>query len=188
MAHDAENLRFNALRNALYHTARRRYFERWNRAFNFMVVLLGAAAITDPLQTLGIAQVWVGVAVAAVGAGQLVFDFGGQARDHQSLQRDYYNVLAEMEECDNPTQPQLAGWAGKMTRIAGDEPPVYRALDAKAYNDALGALEIFQDGERVHIPLHQRILGGIFAFDGYTYRKLKELPGYKASAALIASE
>lgn len=164
----------------MYHTARRRVFERWNRRFNFIVILLGAAAMSDAMKMFGVEQTWVGASVAIVGAAQLVFDFGRQARDHQALQRDYYNLLADIDECTDFTDDKCAGWAAKLTRIAGDEPPVYRALDAKAYNDALGALE-FPQSELLHIPWHHRLLGGFYAFDGYPYKKVSEISGYKAA-------
>lgn len=146
------------------------------------MVLLGAAAMGDALTTFfRVDPLWIGVAVAVIAAAQLVFDFGRQARDHQVLQRDYYNLLAEIDECIDANDERCAAWAAKMTRIAGDEPPVYRALDAKAYNDALGALE-FPQSELLHIPWYQRLLGGVVAFDGYAYKKISELPGYKANA------
>lgn len=177
MIGDRENLHFNVLRNALYHTGRRMTFDRWNRWCNFAVILLGAAAMSDLMRTLELAQhqIWIGGAVAFVGAAQLVFDFAGRARDHQSLQRDYYALLSEIEECTEPTIEQLAGWRGKMVRIAGDEPPTLRALDAKAYNDAIGATEYYPLTERLYIPWYQRLLGAFWAFEGYDYRKLAEI-------------
>ncbi|MDX8436703.1 hypothetical protein RFN25_25085 [Mesorhizobium abyssinicae] len=179
---EVANLKFNALRNALYHTARRKSFERWNRVFNFTVVLLGAAAIGDVLRRFGVDQSLVGVGVALVGAAQLVFDFGRSARDHQALQRDYYNVLAEIEECTDPDTEKCALWRSRMTKIAADEPPTLRALDAKAYNDALDAMdEIFgyQSDDRLVVPFSHRVLGGLLYYDGYRYPKIRELPGYK---------
>lgn len=183
---NVENLRFNVLRNALYHTGRRRAAERWNRFFNFLVILLGAAAMSDVMRRFGIDLVWIGAAVSFVAAAQLVFDFGRQARDHQALQRDYYNLLAEIEECLDPNPAQCASWAAKMTRIAGDEPPVLRAVDAKAYNDALDAMDTYDHGEHLYVPWYQRLLASWFSFDGYNYRKFSELPGYKPPAQLAA--
>ncbi|WP_132080751.1 hypothetical protein [Sinorhizobium americanum] len=181
---DRDQIRFNVLRNALYHTSRRLTFDRWNRWFNFIVILLGATAMTDFLSTFGIdvSQSAFGVAVAAVGAASLAFDFGGKARDHQSLQRDYYNLLAEIEENLTPSPQDLAIWQSKMIRIAGDEPPTLRALDAKAYNDAIGATELYGPGERIKIPWLHRFLGQIWAYEGYDYKKLCELPGYGKSS------
>lgn len=182
---DRDQIRFNVLRNALYHTSRRLTFDRWNRWFNFIVILLGAAAMSDLMRVTGfsLSQVIVGAAVAAVGAAQLVFDFGGKAQDHQSLQRDYYHLLAEIEEKTDPTGKDIARWYAKMTRISGDEPPMLRALDAKAYNDAIGATEIYAQDQRLHIPFLHRILGQVWAYEGYNYQKLCERPGYKQIAA-----
>ncbi|KAF0674413.1 hypothetical protein PMES_03290, partial [Profundibacterium mesophilum KAUST100406-0324] len=39
MRRNLELIRFNVLRNALYHTARRRALERINRSFNLLVLL-----------------------------------------------------------------------------------------------------------------------------------------------------
>ncbi|MBY3597549.1 hypothetical protein [Rhizobium bangladeshense] len=177
---DRAQIRFNVLRNALYHTSRRLTFDRWNRWFNFLVIVLGATAVTDWLKGVGIemSQSVFGVAVAAVGAASLVFDFGGKARDHQSLQRDYYNLLAEIEEKIDPTEQDLAAWYSKMIRIAGGEPPTLRALDAKAYNDAIGATEYYEPDQRLYIPWHHRIFGMVWAFEGYDYKKLHELSGH----------
>lgn len=170
-----ENLRFNILRNALYHTARRKWLERTNRVFSFVIVALGATAMSDVLARWQIEAIWTGAAIALIGTLQLVFDFGRSARDHQALQRDYYHLLAEIEETPDADEATCAQWYGTMVRITGDEPPTLRALDAKAYNDALDAAGTFDSAERLHIPWHHRLLGGVFAFEGYGYRKIAEM-------------
>jgi len=175
MTPDRENIRFNVLRNALYHTARRRSLERLNRLFNFLIVILGAAAVGDIASIYGLPRHFIGLAIAVIGALQLVFDFGRQARDHQVLQRDYYALLSEIEAVPTADQDQCAKWFSRMVRITADEPPLYRALDVKAYNDALDATGTFESSERLHIPLLHRALGGVFSFEGYNYRKLAEI-------------
>ena len=177
MSYDRDNIRFNTLRNALYHSARRRYYEWWNRLFNFAVVLLGTAAIADAMSAVGWGTAWIGAAVATVGAAQLVCDFGRQARDQQSLQRDYYSLLADIEASPNAEDIECAEWYSRMMRITAEEPPVLRALDAKAYNDALDASIGFDSGERLVIPWHHRVLGGVVAFEGHNYRKMSEIEG-----------
>lgn len=172
---ERDNVRFNALRNALYHTSRRRYFERLHRTFTFATILLGTAAASDLLAGIGVSQIEFGFVVATVGALQLVLDFAGSARDHQGLQRSYYALLAEIEQRSEPTPGDCAGWQAQLFRIAGDEPPVFRAIDAKAYNDAIDAIDIFGEGERLRIPFSHRLLGSIWSFDGYSYRKLSEI-------------
>ena len=172
---DRELLRFNVLRNALYHTARRRSLERWNRVFNFVVVVLGAAAFGQVVTQIAINPAWIGLIVAVVGALQLVMDFGRQARDHQSLQRDYYFLLADIEQNLDDSPERCAEWVGRMLRITADEPPTLRSIDAKAYNDALDAIGKFETSERLVIPLTHRLFGWILPFEGHEYKKLREI-------------
>ena len=175
MIPDRDSIVFNVLRNALYQTARRRTFERWNRIFNFLVVALGAAAVGDVLTKLGIQQGWMGMAVAVIGALQLVLDFGRQARDHQMLQRDYYNLLADIEMSTRNDDEARAEWNGRMIKIGADEPPTLRAIDAKAYNDAIDATGLYAQTERLHVPFLHRLLGGFVPFEGRQYLKYIEI-------------
>lgn len=155
-------VRFNALRNALYHTARRRTLERWSRLFNFAVVVLGATAVGDFLKDYGQSQQFVGLAVAIIGAMQLVFDFGRQARDHQGLQREYYKLLADIDAAIEPTLENCAEWQSRIILITAEEPPTLKAVDAKAYNDAIDSSGTFDQGQRLVIPLHHRLFGDFF--------------------------
>ena len=176
---DPEIVRFNILRNALYHTARRRALERLNRAFNFLIVVLGTAAFGDVLTFHDLRAEWIGATVAVIGALQLVFDFGRQARDHQMLQRDYYSLLAEAEAALEPTPDQASEWWSRMLRITADEPPTLRALDAKAYNDAIDAMG-WDAEERLIVPWIHRRLGSFIAFEGHNYKKRTEVVGLEA--------
>ncbi len=173
---DRDNLRFNVLRNALYHSARFRSLERINRFFNFVVLMLGASVIANVAGSLGLDQRWLGGAVAVVGSLQLVFDLGGAARDHQVLQRDYYYLLASIEELVSPTEVQLADFNAEMVRITGNEMPTLRAIDAKAYNDALDAQGIYDPKtERLIIPFFHSLTGWILPFEGVRYKKVNEV-------------
>jgi hypothetical protein len=174
MTHDLETVRFNVLRNALYQTARRMSFERLNRWFSFFVIILGAAAMVELVTGFGVPAVLPSAMVTAIGALQLTFDFGGKARQHHDLQRQYYNLLADIEQTVDPDVAQIAHWYGSMIRIAGDEAPILRAIDAKAYNDAVDAMEMDRQ-LRLQIPWHHRVLQGVLTFEGHTYRKLSEL-------------
>tara|TARA_Y100000815_G_scaffold91404_1_gene80336 strand:- start:30 stop:605 length:576 start_codon:yes stop_codon:yes gene_type:complete len=171
---DRENIRFNTLRNALYHTGRRRSFERLNRFCNFTLVLLGAAVVGDLAARYGVEALWPGVAVACISAVQLVLDFGGRARDHQLLQREYFNLLAEIEQVISATDDQCAEWYSRMIRITADEPPVLRALDAKAFNDAMDATGLYDREDRLLVPFRHCLVACFLAFDGYTYKTFRE--------------
>lgn len=172
-----DRVRLHVLRNALYHTSRRMTFDRWNRWCSFFVILLGATAVSN----LGNWLHWSWLSMvasfltAAVGALQLVFDFGSKARDHQLLQKAYYHLAADIAEVTIATPEQVSIWDARMTRIAGDEPPTLRALDAKAYNDALSGTGLLKEDQRLVIPVWHRLLGQFWAFEGYEYKRVCEM-------------
>lgn len=172
---DRDNIRFNVLRNALYHTARRLTYERWARWLNLVVVLLGAAAMGDLFAHFGLDRIWAGFGVAFAGAIQLVFDFNGAARDHQALQRDYYNLLADVEAAVDPDKEAIARFYSRMIRITGEERPTMKAVDARAYNDAIDATGIYLQNERLIVPWLHRVTANWIARSGYEYRKRAEI-------------
>jgi hypothetical protein len=169
-----ELIRFNVLRNALYHTARRRRLERVNRVFNFAIILAGTAVVSELVDYVPFGREVAGVLVAVIGALQLVFDFGRQARDHQQFQRDYYYLLADIERAKSIGPDEVAEFQARMIQITADEPPTLKALDAKAYNDALDATSFFPRDQRLIIPWHHQIFGAFFAYDGHEYRTVEE--------------
>lgn len=170
---DRQNLLFNVLRNALYHTARRRSLETQNRLFNFAVIALGASAVLSVIQPI-VRPEYIGIATTVIGAVQLVWDFGGKARDHAQLQRDYLELLSRIEGTIEPSAKQLAAWKGEMIRISSSEGPILRAVDAKAYNDAIDATEFYGPGERLYIGVLPRLFGAVLTFEGHRFDKLSE--------------
>ncbi len=182
MTPDPDIIRFNVLRNALYHSGMALAFSRRNRFVDFLIVLLGVVTMVDASASPGVGQVWLGVAIVTVSALRLVFDFSRMARFHRALKEDYYRLLAEIEACPTDDEACRAQWWGQMIAIAGDEPPVLRARDAKAYNDALDSLDIHDKGERLVIPWYQRLFGSLFSYEGHHYRKRSELPGWQPEA------
>jgi hypothetical protein len=133
-------LKHKALRNALYHVARRRWLDGWSRVFNLIIILGGTGTAADLTRGHSEAALWLGGTIALVGALQLVFDFTGRARLHEILQRRYYSLMADVEYELNPTKQKCANWGAEITRAAADEPPTMRALDAIADNQATAAL------------------------------------------------
>src|SRR4051794_24176719 len=91
------NPRFDALRNALYHTERKAFLDIINRSLNLIVILLGASVAGKAFKLVHIEENWLELGVIFFATVQLVFDLGGRARDHQFLQRRYYELLSEME-------------------------------------------------------------------------------------------
>lgn len=168
-----QNPRFDALRNAIYHTSRGRFLEALSRFFNFLVIVLGAAAVAKITAESKLADSWIELGVVIIATIQLVFDFGGRSAAHLYLQKRYYELLAEMETADiSNEEEENRGWSAKLLTIAADEPMPMRALDAIAYNTALDSL--IEDPEqlaahRLHVSWWQRRLRHIWAFSGHQF-------------------
>ena len=150
------NPKFEALRNAIYHSSRRRFFELLTRGLSFLVIVSGTAAVAN-LQVLE--PRWWAALAAVAGALQLVFDFNGRARLHELLQRRYFDLIAEIDAKTNPTEEDFQKWQAALNRIYADEPPPMRALDAIAYNAACKSIgygpEYFRRVNFWHVLLSQ---------------------------------
>ncbi|WP_298494553.1 hypothetical protein [uncultured Maritimibacter sp.] len=124
-------LRFDLLRSATYHDLCQRNLARLHRFLQFLTVLLGSAAIAAFGSQFPIFGQAAGIAVAAIAAAQLVWDFGGLARTHGDLRRRFFTLLSE-HEGGAPDADVMA----RLTMIYADEPPVIRRLNRRAHNHA----------------------------------------------------
>lgn len=151
-----------ALRNALYHVARRRFLDGINRFCNLLVILGGTAVVAEMARGAPAYSLLVGCTVTTIGALQLVFDYSGRARQHEILQRRYFNLMADVECVEAPSGEQCVRWRSEFSRAAADEPPTLRALDAIADNQATFAL-IGGDKPRLKITRWQSLTRHIWA-------------------------
>lgn len=144
-----------------------------DRVGSFLVILFGAGAAADLAVALSpMAPRILAAIAAAIGALQLVFAFGNRARDHEFLQRRYYELLAEMDEFSED-ESRIPGWCGILARISGDEPPTRKLPEAVAYNAAASALGVAKENH-LYIPWYLGILGHILALDGLRFETFAE--------------
>jgi hypothetical protein len=132
--------RFDALRNSLYHTERAWFLDKLNKSINALVILLGSGVVEKIVTKHSFDELYVELAFLIVATLQLVFDFGGSAKDHYHLQTQYAAALSEMESVaiwDDETERK---WSARLVTISGDEVQTMRALDAIAYNQAIDAI------------------------------------------------
>jgi hypothetical protein len=114
---DTASIRFEALRNAIYHSSRRRFFELLARFLSFLVVVSGTAAVAN------IADPRILAALAAViGAAQLVFGFGERARLHEKLQWQYFQLIGLIDGTTNPADADRAKWDAQLASIYANPP------------------------------------------------------------------
>jgi hypothetical protein len=168
-----KNARFDALRNAIYHTSRGRFLDAVNRFFNFVVIVLGAAAVSKVAGAVQFKEIWIEFGVVVFATVQLVFDFGGRAGVHLYLQKRYYELLTEMETRAKDTDADRKRWSAKLLTIAADEPLPMRALDAIAYNTALDSY--IEDPDevakyRLHVSWCQRRLRHFWPYAGTQFQ------------------
>jgi hypothetical protein len=156
------DLYFDALRNALYHSARKAYFDLLNRTLSFVIILAGGTAAADFGSRWGLDFKLLAFVAAVVAALQLVFDFGMRARTHEFLQRRYYEMIAKISAKPNTAKKELGEWEAELNRIYSEEPTPMRALDAIAYNAACEALG--RSDKRVKVSWWQSLMRHFLPF------------------------
>ena len=166
-----EAVEFNALRNAIYHTARRTVLDTYVRWSNLIIIVAGAGTLTQLADTHGFGWI-LGLITVLAGAMQLVFDFSGRAAEHKLLQHRYYTVLADVRD-DELSPEHVRRLEAEMLRIAGDEPPVYRALDAISYNAAADSLYGEERADqKLKISWTQSALRHLYHFNGSSFDRV----------------
>jgi hypothetical protein len=123
---------FDALRNALYHTERRNFFDLLNRILSFVVIMLGTGVVAKIADTNACNVNYMELGVVFFATAQLVFDFGGRARTHEFLQRRYYETLSEIEEKGIRSENDKLKFSARLAVICSEEPMTMRAVDAIA--------------------------------------------------------
>ncbi|RUX97440.1 MULTISPECIES: hypothetical protein [unclassified Mesorhizobium] len=161
---EPSKINFDALRNAIYHTARRNYYDLLNRMMSLIVVAAGAGAVADFERNLA-SPAALAFAATMAGLLQLVFDFGGRARTHEFLQRRFYELTADIAEVEKPTPLKVRTWEATLNRLYAEEPPPMRAMDAIAYNAAAESLGS-DKSKRIKVTWWQSLNRYWWAFNG----------------------
>ncbi len=132
----------SCLTNAQYHACREAYLDTVHRWFMFLVIALGAAALTDVLPPL-FAKIGIHAELATVkeacaagaailAALDLTFDLSNRARAHAMMRRRYFELLADLREGQKTTEQVRVC----LERFSADEEPAYRVLFLACWNAA----------------------------------------------------
>jgi hypothetical protein len=159
--------RFDAMRNSVYHTERAAFLDKLNKAVNSLVIILGASAFSDVAKRWAFDEKYIQFALLLMATIQLIFDFGGSAKDHRFQQTRYSEALADMEKIPVWDDEAERTCSARLVTIGGDEVQTMRALDAVAFNQALDALHggtPAQVNYRLHIGWFHYAFKQIFAF------------------------
>jgi hypothetical protein len=133
----------SCLTNAHYHSGREAFLDTTHRWFMFLVIALGAAALTDALPRLLNSAFGISIdgsaikeicaaSAAIIAALDLTFDLSNRARAHSMMKRRYFELLADLrEEQKTPEQVRVC-----LERFSADEEPMYRVLYLACWNSA----------------------------------------------------
>ena len=135
-----------------------------NRLINLLIIVSGAAAVSDLFGPMVDVR-WFAFAATFAGALQLVFDFGGRAKEHEFLQKRFYEVITAIERSRTATDEDLCRWRADLVAIYADEPPTMRALDAIAYNNAGDALNMPM---RIKIGFWRSLMRHVMPFNNWS--------------------
>lgn len=171
----AVDLKFDILRDAIYHAARCQFLDTVNRFVIFLSVIFGTSAATGIGGASHVAQGVLAALAALSSTFSLVGNFGVSARKHAFLQRRCYEMLAKVERLDlsaGNAMSVLVDVRTELTTLYGEEPPQMRALDAIAYNAACGSMG--KSKGRLKIRWWQSLLRHFFPFYGTDFRPINQ--------------
>jgi hypothetical protein len=126
--------------NAHYHAAREAFLDNVHRWFMFLVIALGAVALTDvmprllgavglPGEAAHIKEICAALA-AILAALDLTFDLSNRARMHTLMKRRYFELAADIRERKKtPLEAKAC-----IDRFSADEEPNYRVVLLACYN------------------------------------------------------
>jgi len=167
IADEMHRARFSARENVVYHASREQFFSFAAKLLTGVQVLLGTSAIAMLSNAIPGSATWTVLISALVGVVLLVLDPSALAREHRIFRSRYHLLLAEMDEAA-PRADSARTFFSAMSRIAAEEPPTYRAVQAMAYNAAVNAeyREPEARQHRYHIPFHCRLFAQFFPMRG----------------------
>ena len=133
LENDIFQLNFAVEKSMRYHQRRRGWYDALHKTSMLVIIICGSAVnLLDSPQWMG----YLGVAVAAFAALDLVFGLSHRARDHEMLFRRFSDLAMKVRAvASEPSQQDYAEWQRERVDIEKDEPPIYVALDADCDNE-----------------------------------------------------
>jgi hypothetical protein len=163
-----DGLNFAIEKSLQYHQRRRAWFERWHKFGMFLVIVLGSAAFGDVARTWP-ALSWatpatLGLVIAVIAAGDLVFGFSRKARDHEVLHREFTRVAIDLRAATARSEEVTRSIQARRLEIETEEPPIYWALEASCHNEVTLAWGRQHHG-LVELEWYHRFFMHVFRFE-----------------------
>jgi hypothetical protein len=185
-------LKIEALRNAIYHSNRRKVYVFRHRllmaviAASTTVMFADATSIISGVSIIGLQIAKAFGAIPVISSIlDLIYAPGEKAKDHQVMQKQFFEIIADIEE-NSVEQIDIGKLKGKMYRIYSDEDVTFRALDATAYNAAMDSFGR-DKMDRIKISGFQYIFRNLLTFERSDFRSEREVLEKKQVKAIEAS-
>jgi TIR domain len=167
------NLRFDLIRNALYHTDEQFFFSKLHQTIQVVIVLASTALfIATSFTFSSIFGTIVAGTVVTLATVDLVFDFSGRARLHSSLRQRYLGLLEQFERKSLTTQ-FAAQTQEAIYQLQGEEPPLNYCVEALAWNRARISMGLpTHESDLIAVNWWQRLLRHVIRFSPEHFRKI----------------
>jgi hypothetical protein len=155
-----DGLRCDLLMNARYHSSREAFLDTLHRVLMFLIIVLGAAAVSDLLST-HIQWIRGSFAACAVvfASVDLTADLSNRARCHALMKRRYFELLADLVAGQkSPLEVESL-----MHRFSAEEEPAFHALLGACWN-AAQEMVYGKFADAYKIPLWHRALKNCIRF------------------------
>jgi hypothetical protein len=155
---DPELLKFSLIRNAAYHDDREHFYALAHRLLMFLVVAVGTLSAGASMAAENRLATYGTLFAVLAGLIDIVWNVDGLAREHSTLRRRSYDLLARLE-AGEPINVLRAEYV----RILADEPPTMHAVNALAFNMAVDAMGRTKE-QKYSLQLWQRLFRHLWPF------------------------
>jgi len=153
--------------NARYHASREAFLDTVHRVLMFLIIVLGAAAVTD-LFNVPLARSAFAACAAVFAAIDLTADLSNRARTHALMKRRYFEMLADLADgLRTPTAIEA-----QMHRCSADEEPPFHALLAESWNAAQEMI-YGNAADQYRVPWLHHLLRNIRRYGQAKYRVIQ---------------
>jgi hypothetical protein len=161
-----DGLRCDLLMNARYHSVREAFLDSVHRVLMFLIIVLGAAAISNLFNAPFVKEVFAACA-AVFAALDLTADLSNRARQHALMKRRYFEMLADLTTGQSPVEIEA-----KMHRCSAEEEPAFHALLSLSWNAAQEM--VYGDyADKYPVPLRHRLLKNVRRYAEVSYKPIK---------------
>jgi hypothetical protein len=167
-------LLFDLDKSIRYHQRRRAFFDRLHKGTMLIAILSSTAIVADLAHTL---PFWITLAfaglLAVTAAADLVVGYSRAASDHHELARRFVDLTVRARTADGTA---LMECEDERLRIERDEPPIFWALEADCYNEALRARDgLDKPGYLRVVPTWMAWLKNLIRFESVDFPHRDEL-------------